>query len=298
MILALGGNGFIGRNFVKRFASREKIRILGQTEQKELIMDNVEFVKGDFRFIDFEPLLNGVDTVFHFISSTVPGDGTKRVMEDIETNIMPTVRLLECMKKKKIKKIFFISSGGAVYGECSEHVTEDAKLCPECAYAVQKVCIENYIHLYEKYDGIQGYILRVSNPYGLDMNKGKNQGIIPIFTQKILAGESIEVWGNGRNRRDYIYIDEVIDAIEAVYYYNGKYRIFNIGTGISYSIQEIIKLIEKETGVKAIVSYKEKRKCDLRNSFLDSSLIFKECGWRSMLTIEQGIKDYINSMKH
>lgn len=293
MILALGGNGFIGYNFVKRFAQKEKIRVFGRTKKNNIDINNVEFVQGSFECTNFDSLLENIDTVFHFISSIVPFDGTEEIIDDIKFNILPTIELLESMKKNNVKRIFFISSGGTVYGECEGPAREDMRLSPGCIYAAQKAVIESYLQLYEKYDGIQVYILRVANPYGLGMNKKKGQGIIPIFTQKILKGEFIEIWGIGENKRDYIHIDEVIDAIEAVYQYNGTYRIFNIGTGISYSIQEVIKLIEMETKMQAKIKYKEERKCDLKNSFLDVSLIYQECGWKSKLTLKKGIEDYV-----
>lgn len=294
MILALGGSGFIGCNFVKRFSSKEKIRVLGRKRKCETEDENIEFLEGDFRYVDLDRLLEGVNCVFHFISSIVAFDGTDKTIEDIETNIMPTVKLLESMKKNKVKKIYFVSSGGTVYGECKIPAEENTPLSPECVYALQKISIENYLHLYEKYDNIKGYSLRIANPYGMERNIKRNQGIIPIFTQKIFNGEPVEIWGDGENRRDYIYIDEVIDAIESVYQYEGPYRIFNIGSGISYSIREIIELIEKEIGMKAKIKYKKKRKCDLMNSCLDVSLIYQECGWKSSLTIEQGIRNYVN----
>lgn len=297
MILVLGGNGFLGYNFVKRIAREKKIRVFGRSWEHETENVNVEFIAGNFEYVDFDVLLEGIDCVFHFISSIVPYDGTNGIIEDIETNVIPTIRLLDAMKRKKIKKIFFISSGGTVYGECKEPVIESTKLSPECVYAVQKSSIENYLHLYEKYDGIQSYILRIANPYGLEINKKRNQGIIPIFTKKIIANEVLEIWGTGENKRDYIYIDEVIDAIEAVFYYKGEHRVFNIGTGNSYTILEVVHLIEKVTGIAAKIENKEKRKCDLENSMIDVSLIYQECGWKSELMIEQGIKIYVDRLK-
>lgn len=297
MILILGANGFIGYNLVKRFVKCEKLRVFDRTWKHEINHKNIELTLGNFQNADFEKLLEGVDTVFHFISTSTPCDGTERMEVDIEENLLPTVRLLDAMRKKKVSKIFFISSGGTIYGECAEPAKENARLSPECVYAAQKAWIETCLHLYEKYDGIQGYILRIGNPYGLEINKKKRQGIIPIFTEKIIMGESIEIWGTGENRRDYIYIDEVIDAIEAVYSYQGKYRVFNIGTGSSYSIREIIERIECVVGKQAKIIYGEKRQCDLYESHLDVSLICRECGWHSKLTIEQGIEMYINKLK-
>ena len=84
MILALGGSGFIGGNFVKRFSQKEKIRVLRRSKSYEPIGNNIEFVEEDFKYVDFNSLLQGVDTVFHFISSTVPFDGTERILDDID----------------------------------------------------------------------------------------------------------------------------------------------------------------------------------------------------------------------
>lgn len=298
MVLVLGGNGFIGYNLVKRLAVRERVKVFDRAWKHDKQNANIEFVAGDFRDMNFDKLLNGVDTVFHLISSSVPYDGTDGMIQDIEDNVLPTIRFVRAMKRKNIRKIFFVSSGGTVYGECSKPAKEHDRLSPECIYAAQKVCIETYLHLFEKYDGIVAYILRVGNPYGLEINKKKGQGIIPIFAEKIIKGEFIEIWGAGENKRDYIYIDEIIDAIEAIYMYSGKYRMFNIGTGSSYSIQEIIKLIECIVDKKAQVIYKEKRQCDLLESNMDVSLIWNECGWRSKLSLKDGIELYINGLFH
>lgn len=297
MILILGANGFIGHNLVKRFEGRERLRVFDRTWKHEINHKDMELILGNFQEVDFERLLEGVDTVFHFISTSTPSDGTERMEMDIRENVLPTIRLLDEMREKKIPKIFFVSSGGTIYGECAEPAKESKKLSPECVYAAQKAWIEMCLHLYEKYDEIQGYILRIGNPYGLEINKKKRQGIIPIFTEKIIKGESIEIWGDGENQRDYIYIDEVIDAIEAVYSYQGKHRVFNIGTGSSYSTREVIERIEAAVGKRAKVLYGEQRKCDLNESHLDVSLIARECGWRSKLTIEQGIEIYINHLE-
>lgn len=296
MVLVLGGNGFIGYNLVKRLALREKVRVFDREWKHGIDNPNIEFVAGDFCDMDYEMLLKEVDIVFHLISSSVPYDGTDGIIQDIKDNLLPTIRFMDAIKKKNVKRIFFVSSGGTVYGECQKPALENDRFSPECIYAVQKVCIESYLHLYEKYDGISVYVLRVGNPYGLEVNKKKGQGIIPIFTQKIIKGDFIEIWGTGNNKRDYIYIDEIIDAMEALYTYDGSYRIFNIGTGNSFSTLEIIELIERAVGKKAHVIYKEKRKCDLLKSSMDVSLIQRECGWKSKLAVEEGIKVYVDRL--
>ena len=106
MILVMGGNGFIGYNLVKRFAQKEKVKVFDRTWTHGSECKNVELEMGNFQHIDFEKILEDVDTVFHFISSSTPFDGTDNLQADIEENLLPTVRLLDAMRKKKVKKYF------------------------------------------------------------------------------------------------------------------------------------------------------------------------------------------------
>lgn len=108
MVLVLGGNGFIGYNLVKRLARREKIRVFDRSWKHEKDSSNVEVLLGNFCDADFEALLKEVDTVFHFISSSVPFDGTDGMVQDIEDNLLPTIRFLDVAKRKEVKKVIFI----------------------------------------------------------------------------------------------------------------------------------------------------------------------------------------------
>ena len=106
MVLVLGGNGFIGYNLVKRLAVRERVKVFDRAWKHDKQNANIEFVAGDFRDMNFDKLLNGVDTVFHLISSSVPYDGTDGMIQDIEDNVLPTIRFVRAMKRKNIRKIF------------------------------------------------------------------------------------------------------------------------------------------------------------------------------------------------
>ncbi|MCR5502350.1 MAG: NAD-dependent epimerase/dehydratase family protein [Lachnospiraceae bacterium] len=294
MILILGGNGFLGYNFIKRISKREKVRVYDLNWSHSKDPENVEVIRGSFPEADFDGLLEGVDAVFHLISAIVPCDGTGQTADSIENTILPTIRLLEAMKRKGVSRLFFVSSGGTVYGESGKRSEEKDALNPECVYAAEKVTLEHYFHLYDKYDGIRCIRLRIANPYGLDMNPKKRQGIIPIFATRIISGETIEVWGDGENRRDYIYIDEVMDALERVYDYTGTERVFNIGTGESHTTNEIIRFIEEKVQKKADIQYLPARKCDIEDSRLNVSLIERECGWKSSLSVKEGIGIFID----
>lgn len=296
MYLVLGGTGLIGHSLVKRLSRKKKVRVLARHMTSIFHDMDVEMVYGDFSRIDMGKLLEGVDTVFHLISSSMPADGVEGMKDDIVKDFLPTIQLLDMMGKKGIPTIYFVSSGGTVYGELDDPANEKNILRPQCAYAVSKVYLEQCLSMYSKYCGICAFILRVGNPYGID-RFGKKQGIIPIFTKKIVDGETIEVWGDGTNRRDYIFIEEVIDAMEAVEQYNGNERIFNIGTGISTSTIRIINILSEELQKDVKIRFLPKRACDVQNSCMDVSLIKNECHWKSSITIERGIQIYLREWR-
>ncbi len=296
MYLVLGGTGLIGRRLVNRLCKKKKVRVLARHYKGEFDGMNVEMVCDDIRQVDFNSLLDGVDCVFHLISSSVPMNGVERLKKDIEEDFLPTLSLLNTMVLQNVKKIYFISSGGTVYGDNDGFSNEKAALAPKCSYGLGKVYLEQCFSLYRKYCDIDSIVLRVGNPYGAD-REGKRQGIIPIFARKIAEHQPIEIWGDGTNERDYIFVEEVVDAIEAVENYNGMERVFNVGTGVGISTIRVVRLLCEELNEDAIISFRPARLCDVDKARLDVSLIEKECGWKSRISIEEGIKRFVGEWK-
>ncbi len=294
MYLVFGGNGFIGHYLVERLSHLDKVRVVDyRIDNIADKYENVECVEADFTACSFDELLEGVTKVFHLVSTTISNDNMDNAETELTDNVLPTIRLLEAMIRKQVKDILFISSGGTVYGEYDGSAKESDALNPINTYGLQKVIIENYLRLYERYNGIRCISARLSNPYGVGQGTRRQQGVIPIFTKKIMDDEVIEIWGDGQIQRDYIYIDDVIDALMLLNQYDGKQRIFNIGSGMSYSLNEIISIIEGILGKKAKVTYKENRSCDVQRTCLDVSLMEHECGWKMSTAIEDGIKKLI-----
>jgi NAD-dependent epimerase/dehydratase len=297
-ILIFGGSGFIGSFLSKRLCNQYNVFIYDINEP--IFQGKFTFIKGNFsEDLNFFDILtsNKIDVVFHMISTTIPEEGTKNIEKEIIMNVLPSIRLFNSMVSLNIKKLIFLSSGGAVYGEYNgiPHKTSDL-LKPICSYGIQKKTIEDYIELFNLYYDMEFTIVRVANPYGVWEQEGRVQGVIPIFINNILKEKEVTIYGE--TVRDYIYIDDLIDALEILIEYKGKERIFNIGTGIGHSISEIIKIIEDSTSRK----FKNKfildiRKCDVKENILDISKTCSELDWTpNWINICDGINFIINKL--
>ena len=291
--LVLGGSGFIGRELIGKLSSEDEVIVADTVMADEFSkMSNVRFMPMDFVHTNaFEPYLDGVDTVIHLICTLFPSDGTEDLQQDIESNVLSTIRLLDCIVSKGKIKLLFLSSGGTVYGNGGNLPTRESDpQHPFCKYALIKTMIEKTIELYRNQRSLDAVIVRLSNPYGFLRNRGRTQGLIPIMIDRFLKNETLTVWGNGQNVRDYIYIDDAIAGILAILGYEGHEWEFNIGSGIGISIDELIQLIGKRLGlIQTPVEYTAARICDLDMNVLDISKLTRFTGWRPAIDIHTGI---------
>ena len=260
-ILILGGLGFIGRNLVEELLANDSYSIIVFDSKRDLIQ--TEFGAGKFKFYtgnfniesDIDKIFkeNKIDIVIHLISSTVPqGFCGEHIINDIESNLVPTVRLLELMKKYEVRKIIFASSGGTIYGlplksDSISTLEENHQNNPICSHGVIKLTIEKYLYLYHYLHGIEYLILRIANPYG-EYHSSNSQGLINVSLKNIVNKQTVVVWGNGEVVRDYIYIKDCVKIISALIEKGVVNKTLNIGSGIGLSINEIIAKIKKITG--------------------------------------------------
>ena len=228
-ILVLGGSGFIGQHlsralinegcFVRCFALEmpEAVNILGEIENK------IEWVTAEFN--DIAKIYNSLDTidiVFHLISTTIPSTSNKNLKADLTDNILPTLSLLDEITRSNVKKIIFISSGGTIYGMPEViPIPEDHKEHPVCGYGIHKLMIEKYLHLYNYLYNLDYNVLRLSNPYGAAQIADRPQGVIGNFLFHVLNNKPIEILGDGKVIRDYIYIEDAVEALISVMMYSG-----------------------------------------------------------------------------
>lgn len=292
--LILGGNGFIGSHLVdKMLAKGHSVTVFDKYEEHyRLPIEAVDYHFGDFgnRGLIAEAL-DSVDMVFHLISTTLPKTSNDDPAFDVQSNVLETLHLLEQCVLRNIKKIVFISSGGTVYGKPeSLPIKEDYPTNPECSYGISKLTIEKYLSLYNRLHGLNYTIIRPSNPFGPRQNPYGIQGAIPVFLGKMAKGEKIEIWGDGEIIRDYIYIDDLVDGIYRIATTHTRSRIFNLGSGIGRSLNQILQAIRQVTEITPSVNYTSKRSFDVPAIYLDISRAKDEIGWVPSTEFEVGIE--------
>ena len=300
--LVLGGSGFLGSKLVCKLAQNQKNEIIvadlrNRPEYEKL--SNVTFQKIEFvHKTDFTKELNGVDVVYHLISTITPSDNMEHIWEDLEANLKPTIALLDAMAENPSCKLVFISSGGTVYGEKEQKaIAEEESRNPVCNYGISKDTIEKYILLYHRMYGIDYRIIRLGNPYGTKVRKNQKQGLIPIVIDRIMKEEPVTVFGDGKAVRDYIHVDDAIDAILAVEKTDCEEKVFNVGSGEGHSILQILDLIVQNLDCEyPELEFWPDRKCDVENNILDIHLIEEKTGWKTQVKLEDGIKMMIESI--
>lgn len=302
--LILGGNGFIGSHLAERLVNtgyRVKVFDNFQNGMANLdtIKNRIEIINGDFlNDADIDTALKNIDYVFHYISTTIPSTAKKDPIYDIESNIVGSVKLFQNALNNKIKKIIFSSSGGTIYGEPSNlPIRETDPMNPIDPYGISKLSIEKYLYYFNYAYDLDYLILRYSNPYGERQNPFGQQGVIPIFLNKIKRDEQPVIYDDGSMIRDYIYIEDAIDATMAVLESHTPEKIFNVGSGVGKSLNQLIDIISKVIGKKITPDYTKSNETYIQKVVLDISRIQLEVGWKPITSLENGIKltwDWIN----
>lgn len=300
--LILGGAGFIGSNLGMRLIHEGwQIRLFDinfSLDRFKGLADqySLQLYRGDFfDSMDLTESLKGISRVYHFISTTVPSTSKENLEVEVETNLLGTVRLLETMRILGIKEIVYPSSGGTVYGNTESNlINEEEKTEPTCTYGLGKLLIEEIIRFYSRNYGLRYQILRISNPYGDNQKIHRRQGVIDAFLANVSSGNPLTVWGTGENVRDFIYIEDVIDAIVALDRDGRWNELYHIGTGRGASVRQIIEIIKEVTGIPLECTYTESEYAGVRRNVLNISKIKKHVGWTPKYEIAEGIREVWN----
>lgn len=296
--LVIGGNGFVGSHLVDEligagYSVRVFDRFGGPVRFEE--NERIEIFTGDI-FDDqaVHRALKGVDYVFHSFSATTPFASDSDPYGDITLNILRNVQIFEQCVAANVKKVMFMSSGGAVYGSLSEHkeASEMDAPIPVSPYGIGKLGTEYYLAYFNRKYGMKSISYRLTNPYGPRQPSNSNQGVVPIFINKILAGEELTVYGDGTGSRDYIYIRDATKMIVESFA-KAEHHTYNIGSGHQTNLNEIIEAIELATGLNAKVSHVESPKTFLQNARVSIKRFNEEFGSLEVTPLSEGLKKTI-----
>ena len=299
-IIVTGGAGFIGKHLVKFLIKKDiSVTIFDNfsNSKEDSIADlksqGVKIIEGDI--IKIHEINNAVknhDIVIHLAAKISVEDSIKNSTKTFQTNVDGTKNVLIACEKNNIKKII-VSSSAAVYGESEADVklTEKSKINPISPYGESKVMMENEIKKITENNDMNYVILRFFNIYGKSQSP-EYAGVITKFIKKIEMNQSLEIFGDGMQTRDFISVKDVVNSI----YHsieNGKNQIYNIGSGKPITIKQLAKLMITLSKKELKINYNDAKKGDIRFSEADVSLAKKELHYLPKYSLES-IKNLLN----
>lgn len=279
-ILLIGGAGFIGSNIISHLLERGKAKVYVLEPEfaslHRLGAFPVTVFRGELSNLDGVKTIileNKIDTVVHLVSTLIPGSSFNDYQREFIDVLYPSVRLMEFCCEQNIKFVYS-SSGGTIYGDRRGAVVpfkEEDPMAPISFYGLSKQIMENSILFMHRTQKLKYVILRPANPYGKGQNLQGKQGLIAVALGKILAGETIQVWGDGSAVRDYIYIDDLGQAVADILADETIVNeTLNIGNGIGYSINEIIEVLRSVVDEVVKVEYVKARQVDVSSMVLNT----------------------------
>ncbi len=302
-VLVTGGAGFIGSNLVKR---------LSRDGHEVTVLDNllsgyrcnldpfpeVRFVEGDVRDeAAVADAIKGAEVVFHLAASV----GNKRSIDhpitDAEINVIGTLRVLEAARRNGVRKIVTSSSAG-IFGELKTlPIREDHAVEPDSPYGCTKLCKEKECLAYAKLYDIEAVCLRYFNVYGPNQRFDAYGNVIPIFAFKMLRGETLTIFGDGEQTRDFINVHDVVQANIKAAYADGVSGAFNLGSAGRITINTLVDLLRDASGIEPKVVHGPLRPGDVRDSLADISAAKRAFGFEPAISLQEGLKEYMDWAK-
>jgi UDP-glucose 4-epimerase len=292
--LVLGAGGFIGINLCRVLSvAGASVCGYGHAPAFPAALPPIRWISAEFSDrATLAGALEGVDTVFHLLGASIPAHAERDPAEDLRSNVAASVDLLGLCQTAGVRRIVYISSGGTVYGvPQSLPISEAHPTDPISAYGIHKLLMEKHLGLQTYRYGTRVMILRASNPYGPFQIPDRGQGLIATLIQRRLARRPVEIWGDGRIVRDFLHIDDLVDAMLRAAAYKGSYSVLNVGSGIGRSVLDVVASVDTVLGTKgAEILHWPGRAVDVPTNVLDVALIRRELGWEARTEWMQGLR--------
>nr|HID14481.1 NAD-dependent epimerase/dehydratase family protein [Anaerolineae bacterium] len=294
--LVTGGAGFLGAALANRLArDGHQVRVIDDLSAGDpaRLDERVLFTRGD---VADRPklwtLLQDVDCVYHLAARVLVSESILYPREYNEVNVGGTVSVMEAMRDAGVRRVVFTSSG-AVYGEQAEQpVREDATPNPQSPYAVSKLAAEYYVRTIGALWGIETVILRIFNAYGPGQSlPASHPPVIPRFLKQALGGGSLVIFGGGRQTRDFVYVDDVVEALMAAATASDvDRRIINVGSGRETSINELAEVVAGVVGREVEVLHSPAESGGVSHLCADISLAHRLLNYEPCVNLAQGLR--------
>jgi len=295
--LVRGASGFLGRHLASRLAGGGPLRLFVRKAWRlpEGLRErtDVEIVEGDAldeRAV-FESLKR-VETVWDFTGATVPASHRSGQRAEIDLNLRALAILLDGMAGAGSGRLVFPSSGGTIYGSgLSRPATEEDPAMPDSPYGLGKLLAEEMIRFEGRRRGLDYLILRMANPYGRNVVTTSAQGVVDVFLARAQHGGAITIWGDGSQVRDFLFVDDAVDAALAAVAAGVWRETCNVGSGEPASIAQVLALVEEITGVTLEKTTLADGYRGVVYSALDSSKLASRTGWAPRYALRAGIAE-------
>jgi UDP-glucose 4-epimerase len=289
-VLLIGG-GFIGQALARHLvAGGRVVHVLGRHVASGL-RDGIVSHRGcqsDATVI--APLLKYCDAVVHLASATTPGSSARAPARDVAENLVPLAGFLEALADAGPKRVLFLSSGGAIYGNPeSLPATECHPPQPISWHAAGKAAAEIFMETFARQTGAPVAILRPANVYGPGQSLQAGFGLVRNLLDKARSGEAVEIWGSGQQMRDFLYIDDLVDACTRLLDTPMATGVFNAGSGVGTTLLELVELVRQVTGRDLPVQLMPGRGIDVEGIWLDCSRLHEATGWQPTTTLADGL---------
>ena len=298
--LVTGAAGFIGSTLVDRLLAdgHSVVGVDDLSSGRSSNLDSAQrqadfdFVKADIVDADLIALVGETrpEVVFHLAAQIDVRHSVADPQFDAGVNVVGTVRLAEAARRGGVRKVIHTSSGGSIYGTPPTYPTsEEVPVDPASPYAAGKVAGEVYLNMFRNLYGLECSHVAPGNVYGPRQDPHGEAGVVAIFAQALLSGRPTKIFGDGSDTRDYVFVDDVVDAFVKASGEAGGGQRFNIGTGVETSVRQLHSAIAAAVGAPDEPEFHPPRLGDLRRSCLDISRAEKVLGWRPKVTIDDGV---------